>query len=266
MVPSAPLLILALVALLLPLPAAAAPGCLRCHPVHYADRGSCTSCHGGNDKTGRKQVAHDRLISGEFAWSRIPGSPPVEQGKKLLDTLACRRCHTVGKKGNKLAGNLDTVPLVRQPEELADSIRYPVQQMPDFKLKEEDVSRLVTAVLAGTAAPRKEEPPVVVHFSREPKKEDLFQKKCGGCHSMLTDHKGGVGTGEVGPNLSGLLSEFYPRTFRDDSRWTVARLKEWVANPRKVRRLSTMQPVKLDEREWASVRKMFEEIRRGNGK
>lgn len=266
MVPSAPFLIFALALLCLPSPAGAASGCLRCHPVHYADKGSCTSCHGGNDKTDRKQVAHDRLIAGKYAWSRIPGSLPVEQGKKLLDTFACRRCHTVGKKGNKLAGNLDTVPLVRQPEEMAEALCKPVQQMPDFKLREEDVTRLVTAILAGTAAPRGKEPPVVVHFSRAPKKEDLFEKKCGGCHRMLTSRRGGVGTGQVGPNLSGLLIGFYPRTFRDESRWTAAHLKEWVGNPRKVRRLTTMQPVILNEAEWGEIRKMFEEIRGDNGK
>ena len=191
---------------------------------------------------------------------------PVERGNKLLDTLACRRCHTVGKRGSKVAGNLDTIPLVRQPEEMAEALHKPVLQMPDFKLGEEDVSRLVTAILAGTAAPRGEEPPVVVHFSRKPKKDDLFQKKCGGCHSMLTGRQGGVGSGQIGPNLSGLLTEFYPRTFRDGSRWTVARLKEWVGNPRKVRRLSTMQPVILNEAEWGEIRKRFEDMLGASGK
>lgn len=259
MVPSTPLLILALTALLLPAPAGAASGCLQCHPVHYADKGSCTFCHGGNDKTGRKRVAHDRLIGAKYSWYRVSGAPPVERGKKLLDIFACRRCHTIEKKGNKLAGNLDTVPLARLPEEMAQSLRKPVQQMPDFKLEEEDVSRLVTAILAGTAAPRGNEPPVVVHFSRAPKKEDVFEKKCGACHRMLTARKGGMGTGQIGPNLSGLLTEFYPRTFRDESRWTALRLKEWVGNPRKVRRLSTMQPVVLNGGEWEEIRKTFEE-------
>lgn len=245
--------------LLLPAPVGAASGCLRCHPVHYADKGSCTFCHGGNDRTGRKRVAHDRLIAGRYAWYRIPSSPTVEQGKKLLDAFACRRCHTVGKRGNRLAGNLDTVPLARLPEEMAQSIRQPVQQMPDFKLPEDTVSRLVTAILAGTAVPTADEPPVVVHFSHAPKKEDVFEKKCGGCHRILTSSKGGIGSGQIGPNLSGLLTEFYPRTFRDGSRWTTAHLKEWVGNPRKVRNITTMQPVTLTDREWEEIRKTVEE-------
>jgi len=254
-----PLLIFVLAIIFLPWPASAASRCLQCHPSHYADRGSCASCHNGNEKTGRKQVAHDRLIAGKHSWSNITGSPPVERGKKLLDDLACRRCHTAAKKGNKLAGNLDMVPLAREPEEMAEAIRKPVQQMPNFNLQEEAVSSLVNAILAGTAAPKRDEPPVVVHFSRAPKKDDLFEKKCGGCHRMLTNRKGGLGMGHIGPNLSGLLTPFYPRTFRDESRWTVARLKDWVENPRKFRKITTMQPVALQEGEWTVIRRVFED-------
>ncbi len=76
---------------------------------------------------------------------------------------------------------------------------------------------------------------------------------------MLTNRKGGLGMGHIGPNLSGLLTPFYPRTFRDESRWTVARLKDWVENPRKFRKITTMQPVALQEGEWTVIRRVFQD-------
>jgi hypothetical protein len=37
----------------------------------------------------------------------MKGSPVVERGQNLAGLLACRRCHTQGRKGSRLAANLD---------------------------------------------------------------------------------------------------------------------------------------------------------------
>jgi hypothetical protein len=62
--------------------------------------------------------------------------------------------------------------------------------------------------------------------------ENAFDKHCGGCHRVLTRRWGGLGSGLVGPNLSGLTSEFYPMPFREGEPWTAERLKKWLENPR----------------------------------
>jgi len=105
-----------------------------------------------------------------------------------------------------------------------------------------------------------EETPVVVHFEdRERRKDNPFVKDCGGCHRVLTEGQGGLGQGDVGPNLSGLLSEYYPKTFRDGERWSADGLKKWLRNPREIRPLATMAPVRLKEEELSRLLGVFRE-------
>lgn len=62
---------------------------------------------------------------------------------------------------------------------------------------------------------------------------------------MLSERLGAVGTGNIGPNLSGLFTEFYPKTFRNNGIWTVSNLNLWLQNPRKIKVGARMQPVPL---------------------
>jgi cytochrome c2 len=246
------ILILALlfVALLCTSAEAEAPGCLGCHPAHYAERGKCVSCHRGEYRTDRRRVAHDGLIPGRFAWFTIEGSEPVARGKKLLETFACRRCHTTGGKGNRLAADLDGLLVTREPREIARAIGLPVQYMPDFRLAERETTDLVNAVLAGGSpvAGKKRETPLVVHFEDERQQEENpFVKHCGPCHKALSEGHGGLGKGTIAPNLSGLFTGFYPATFRDREPWSAEKLQKWLENPRRLRANARMQPVPLKD-------------------
>jgi cytochrome c2 len=130
--------------------------------------------------------------------------------------------------------------------------------MPDFGLNEEQATCLVNALLAGsrehTAAV---DAPVAVHFTGSAQKgRDVFSNKCGSCHHLLSEHRGVLGRGNIGPNLSGLLSPHYPKTFRDTGPWTSQALKSWLKTPRAIQQWSRMRPIRLtgdETRELESI-------------
>ena len=234
------------------LPGAAVPArrsvCLACHRSHYAERGSCVNCHRGNDRTTRKEIAHHDLIVGRFAHFTIKGGLIVERGKKLVDMFACRRCHIFGGNGNRLATNLDRLTTNKAPQDIFDAIKSPVLFMPNFHCDDRQIAALVNAILAGTepAGAEGRETAQVVHFEDEKQsKENMFVKLCGPCHKSVSDRFGGLGNGDIGPNLSGLFSEYYPRTYRDAEPWDPEKLKKWLENPRNMRANARMKPVRL---------------------
>lgn len=222
--------------------------CLVCHSPHYAAQGSCIGCHRGNDRTDRKEIAHHDIIAGRFAHFTVPGGTVVERGKKLVDGLACRRCHSYGGRGNRLAANLAGLASNTAPQGIFDSIKSPVLFMPNFHCDDSQLAALVNAILDGAerTGSRAGETAQVVHFEDEKQSgENIFVEHCGPCHKSLSERSGGLGSGDIGPNLSGLLSEYYPKTYRDAEPWTPDKLKKWLENPRNTRANACMKPVRL---------------------
>jgi len=241
---------------LLPVPGSGAQagraGCLQCHKPHYLKSGSCVSCHRGDERSDRLAIAHRDLVRGRFSWFALPGSPALQRGARLLDQSACRRCHTLAGKGNRLAINLDRLPANTSPGKIFDSIRSQALFMPNFRFDDRQATDLVNVVLAGAlhAKPAGGEAPQVVHFEKlQRHRENIFEKRCGPCHKVLTKASGPFGKGEIGPNLSGLLTEYYPRTWKNNDRWTAENVKKWLENPRAIREYSQMQPVPLKKDE-----------------
>ena len=236
--------------LFLPCPAEAARRtmCLACHETHHAERGSCVNCHRGNDRTDRKEIAHHGFIAGRFAHYTIKGSPVAARGEKLVEVLACRRCHVYERKGNRPATDLGGLARDIAPQTIFDSIRSPVPFMPNFHLDGMQIAAIVNAILAGleSAGVRVQETAQVVHFVDEKQgRENIFVTQCGPCHKLIGERFGGLGNGDIGPNLSGLLSEYYPNTYRDTEPWTPGNLRKWLENPRNVRANARMKPVRL---------------------
>ncbi len=225
--------------------------CLSCHPSHYTERGGCSYCHLGNPSTERKNIAHAGLRPGRYARFTLGDRDQIRVGELLMDRLACRRCHVSGGRGNNLAVSLDGSAARKTAGELALSIRHPAANMPDFRLDEEQITTLVNAVFAGAEGRETAETAVArVHFNASGKKSaDVFSTKCGSCHRILSDRFGAVGSGEIGPNLSGLFTRHYPKTFRDGEAWTARNLAVWLKNPREIRPWSRMLPVSLTEAE-----------------
>jgi len=235
---------------------AARLSCLKCHRPHYQAQGSCVGCHRGDPRSERLGIAHHDLITARFSWYSIPGATPVQRGNKLLETYACRRCHTTAGKGNRLASNLDRLPAGSTPQEMFDSIKTPALLMPEFRLAAGQITDLVNAILAGAkqSGPRGQETPQVVHFgAAKGDAENIFEKKCGDCHKVLTRAFGAFGKGSIGPNLSGLFSEFYPPTSHDKSRWRSDSLEKWLKNPRQSRSSTLMRPVPLQKEEFEKL-------------
>ena len=132
--------------------------------------------------------------------------------------------------------------------------------MPNFMLDEKRITALVNAIFAGSQGRLTDEAaPLRVHFNNSGKNgADIFSKKCGSCHRLLSQRLGAVGMGDIGPNLSGLFSIYYPKTFRNGESWTAVNLGAWVKNPRETRPWARMLPVALTEMEMKSLQNIFD--------
>ncbi len=224
----------------------AAGSCGGCHTAHRADQGSCAVCHRGDPLALRKEIAHQRLLSGRAADHARADAPAVAEGRRLVERLACRRCHVVGGSGNRLATELDRVAWERDQRELQRSIASPVENMPLFGLDGGQTDSVIALLLHG-ADPQHAEAAYRVRFADAGAKGDsTFGSRCGGCHRALTP-SGPVGGASAGPNLSGLLSPFYPVPANDE--WTEGKLGKWLENPRAARALAAMRPVRLEHGE-----------------
>jgi cytochrome c2 len=151
-----------------------------------------------------------------------------------------------------LASNLDTSFDKKMPEVLADAIKKPAAFMPDFYFQETDVTRLVNAILDASAvyASTSGELSQVIHFEADKEDSDnIFGRSCGACHRILTQRIGGIGTGDIGPNLSGLFSDFYFQNFKGRKSWDSNGLEKWLKNPRDIRPNAQMPPVHLKKKE-----------------
>ena len=235
-------------------------GCSDCHIPHYEAEASCVDCHRGDPRTDRTRIAHYQLIQGKYACFSFPDSPVVKDGHRLINTSGCRRCHRTGRKGNALASVLDATLDKTLPETLADAIKNPAIFMPNFYFNESDILKLVNAVLASSAVyvSDSSETARIIHFEKNKEDNDnTFNKHCGSCHRVLTQQLGGIGQGDIGPNLSGIFSRFYFKNFKDGKTWNSKSLRQWLKNPRDIRINTQMPPVKLTEDELMHLIHIF---------
>jgi mono/diheme cytochrome c family protein len=227
-------------------------GCASCHAVHHVREGTCHECHRGDPAAGRKELAHERLLTGRAAEHRLVDGLGVREGRRLVETLACRRCHRIGGQGNRFATDLDGVVWRRDQAELSDSITAPVENMPAFGLDPRQAEALI-AFLLRSGRPGAAQDTYRVRFERRPASAPTtFDKQCGDCHRRLGP-SGPAGTGSQGPNLSGLFTPFYPHTAPGHRPWTTKALADWLHNPRAARAGTTMPPVALREGELQQV-------------
>ncbi len=132
------------------------------------------------------------------------------------------------------------------------SITEPVENMPVFAF-ERGQAEAVVAFLLNSARPDAAEETYRVQFTREAARaRSVFEEKCGGCHRRLTP-LGPEGSGKEGPNLSGLLTSFYPKTAPGNQAWSREALAAWVANPRAFRPNTLMLPVSMSREDIQQI-------------
>jgi len=250
-----------LLGLTVPVSAETLNSCLECHsrvvlshgfvadsPVALMD---CVGCHRGNPQTRRKDLAHSQRIDADYAWFRLDDTPIMTAARQSIDRFACRRCHVQNRKGNTLAADLDQLLDQRSVDELVQALLEPAYYMPDFALGEEDRQLVILALLAGGIEPLQQDGDdvTIVHFENPVSEERPFEKHCGACHRVLTPHLGGLGADTIAPNLSGLLTPFYLKNFKDNQLWTTDGLMRWIKNPRQIRPLAVMPPLDLNDQQ-----------------
>lgn len=223
--------------------------CGGCHAPHFVGRGTCASCHRGDPTALRQEIAHQRLLCGPAADHARSDSSAVSEGRRLVERLACRRCHVVGAAGNGLATDLDRIAWKREQSLLERSISSPVENMPRFGLETRQVVTVLAYLLHGADLEGAQTSYRVRFSSRGERSGSVFDERCGGCHRALTV-AGPLGRGSSGPNLAGLSSAHYPGAAPGGGAWTAETLGAWLQNPRAHRPLAAMRPVKLSaERE-----------------
>lgn len=256
MVPRITLLI-PLIILALAMECLGAEACLKCHKSHFSQYGRCIKCHHGNDRTYRKQLAHSGIINGRYASFTFADSDRNAAGIELTERFACRRCHILNSRGRNIASNLDRLLWNSTPEKIRQALSSPALYMPDFRFSEKELDLVVTSILAAGMNTGKPvtETPQVIHFANSGGNVggNIFQKRCGGCHKLLSHRDGGLGTGDTGPNLTGIFSTYYKETTQEKRRWDTDRLRRWLKNPRDLRKNALMPPLAIG-------RKDFEEL------
>lgn len=221
--------------------------CLNCHVGHYFSYKSCRSCHRGIVKSSRKEIAHYGLIPGRYAYFRFEKSEILRQGNKLIQRAGCLRCHKILDRGNLLATPLDLLPDDIEITKLVDFIKNPPMYMPEFEFRGDQIVKIINVILRAIfySTKRHKREYYYVHFESFEKK-DIFSRKCGMCHKILTKIKGGLGKGNIGPNLSGLFTQFYPQK---SVKINETNLGDWLKNPRSVKELTLMPPVDISPNE-----------------
>jgi mono/diheme cytochrome c family protein len=231
---------------------AGAPMCRSCHEPHHADLGTCVECHRGNASTDRKDLAHDHLLTSRAALHSVGSSAPVVAGGRLVERAACRRCHRIGGEGNQVATELDRVVWDRSQDDLRRAIMAPNGHMPRFGLTGEQADEAI-AYLLNVARAGRDPGPYRVYFTRSAAgATGAFETHCGRCHRALTS-EGALGMASGGPNLSGLLTPYYPRTAPGEVAWSAAALRDWIHNPRAARHAAVMPPLRLNDGELIEV-------------
>ena len=227
-------------------------GCGSCHELHYLREGACHECHRGNPAAERVELAHEQLLTGRASEHRLIDGPALREGRRLVEALACRRCHSIGGEGNRLAQDLDKVVWTREQAQLVSSIREPVENMPRFGLDQRQAEAIVAFLLRSGSRDQPQDS-YRVHFTHGASASPTaFEKSCGGCHRFL-GAAGPKGSGSAGPNLSGIFTPFYPKAALGKRAWTERALADWLRNPRASRHTTTMPPVGLSAEELRLV-------------
>ncbi len=228
--------------------------CISCHRAHYLSYSRCEFCHRGISKTKRKQIAHYRLIPGDYAYFRLKESDFFKKGCMLVSKLGCRRCHMILAKGNNLATSLDQLPKNIEVKELTKNLTSPPEFMPYFSLTNYQIKCIINVIFNGIfECNRSDENFWVIHFDSSSNVNE-FVKYCGSCHKVISKRYGPLGKGCVGPNLSGLFLNFF---YSERGGWNQDKLIQWIKNPKTIDKSSLMPPISISDNSVSDIIKIL---------
>jgi cbb3-type cytochrome oxidase cytochrome c subunit len=222
----------------------------RPHPVipHKIDQFGCTICHRGQGAATTVAEAHNSTLAweqpilpakyiesscGECHRGSLPGTPVLNQGRKLLSRYGCVNCHLVklpdgtAMKPTDDAPSLSHIADKTQREWIYAWLKDPqayatTSTMPNFQLSDAD-ARDISAFLIANSTPLAGD---TVTLSAKPSFDpaagaSLYGESfCASCHAV-TNAAGNVVGGDVGPELTRVGSKVKPE-------WVQA----WLQNPR----------------------------------
>ncbi len=225
--------------------------CISCHKNICKNKpDNCTLCHRGDSSTSRKDIAHYKLIKGKYATYTDKSSQKTQKGIKIIENVACTRCHNIGKSGATLASDLNSAVKRLTTDEIIKAVKEPVANMPLFQFNDEDMEALITGIYYYTIPEDSKSITQIVHFQNNAAGNDIFQKKCGTCHKALTS-TGALGISEDAPNLSGLV-KVYP-DYLNGRNWNKDLLDKWLTNPRSLKKNAVMPVIELTDEEKSAV-------------
>ncbi|UOD35111.1 c-type cytochrome [Deferribacteraceae bacterium V6Fe1] len=221
---------------------------MKCHEPHYTREANCTICHRGIDITSRKDIAHFNLITAKYADFLI-NEKVLEKAREIVNDSGCRRCHVLEGRGNILARDLHGTGGKNTGEYIFKMIKEPNEYMPDFHFDNSTINKLVKLILFdGVKVVKKENASYPVFLDSDV--ENVFGKKCGNCHRAVLKNIGPAGKGDIGPNLSGLFSEYYKsKILTKNKKITEDIFRKWLKNPREISEKTVMPIIALDSKE-----------------
>lgn len=222
----------------------------RPHPVipHKLDQFGCTVCHRGQGAATTVAEAHNSTLAweqpilpakyvesscGECHRGAVPGTPQLNQGRRLLSRYGCVHCHMVKLPDGRVLKPSDDPPSLEHIADkttrewiyawLKDPQAYAATAtMPNFKLSDDD-ARDASAFLIANSTPQ---PGDTAALSVKPSSDpaagtSLYGESfCASCHAVQNAAGNLVG-GDIGPELTRVGNKVKPE-------W----LQAWLRNPR----------------------------------
>ncbi len=222
----------------------------RAHPVipHKSEQFGCTICHRGQGAATMVSEAHNSTLAweqpilpakyiesscGQCHRGPLPGTPQLNDGRRLLSRSGCVHCHTVKLlDGTTMKASDDPPSLSHIADKttrewiyawLKDPQAYAATAtMPNFKLSDDDARDMSAFLIANNAPVPGDTTTVSAKPSSDPAAgSSLYGESfCASCHAVQNAAGNLVG-GNVGPELTRIGNKVKPD-------W----LQAWLRNPR----------------------------------
>lgn len=221
----------------------------RKHPVipHNLEQFGCTTCHRGQGAATTIEEAHNSTLAweqpilpakyiesscGECHRGPLPGTPQLNEGRRLLSHQGCVHCHTVKlPDGSTMKATDDPPPLSHIADKttrewifawLKDPQAYAATStMPNFKLNDDDARDMSAFLIANSTPVPGDSLTVPAKAGDAAAGTSLYGESfCASCHAVQNAAGNMVG-GDIGPELTRVGSKVKPE-------W----LQGWLKNPR----------------------------------